>query len=150
MAGRKRRIVVVAFAALAVLAFGGIYVLSIVLSDHVAFRQGGPAYAIIVTSKTVHDFPRFTAAGRDADFTYSARDGTAPGQITMTYSSKDVVNALDRKYRTYCQRQGYASVPESERLLPSRLGCDAPDYRIQIDLQPRGTTTLVTVVFWEQ
>ena len=112
--------------------------------------RGDAAYTIVATSKTVRDFPRFTTAGQAVDFTYSARDGTAPGQITMTYFSTDAAEDINRKYRDYCQRQGYPIVPEDRHLLSSRLGCDGSDYRIEVDFRRYNTATLVTVVFLER
>jgi len=130
---------------------GGFYVLGIALGDHVTFREGDVAYTIVVTSKTVRNLPRFAAAGQAAAFTYSARDGTAPGQIILTYSSQDAVAELDRKYRDHCTRQGYDGVLENRLFLEkSRLGCDAFDYRIEFEFQRRATATLVTVVFLER
>ena len=151
MAGRALRVTLIAFLTLIVVAFGiGTYVLSVVFSDHITFRQSDAAYMFVVTSKTVRDFPRFTASRQAVGFTYTARDGTAPGQIIMTYSIKDAVEDLDRKHRSYCERQGYSIVPEDQHFLSSRLGCDASDYRIEVDLQQRNTATLVTVVFMEK
>ena len=128
----------------------GFYVLNVALSDHLTFQRSDIAYSIVVTSKTVREFPRFAAARQAVDFTYSARDGTAPGQIIMTYSSISAVEDLDRKYRSYCERQGYARFPEDELFLASRLGCDASDYRIEVDFQRRNNSILVTVVFLER
>lgn len=128
----------------------GIYVLNIVFSDGLKFRQNDAAYFIVATSKTVRNFPRFTAAVRPVDFAYSARDGTAPGQIVMTYSSSDVVADLEGKHRFYCQRQGFPIVPKDRLLSAARLGCDAPDYRIEIDFSRRNNATLVTIVFLER
>ncbi len=151
MAGRALRVRLVVFLTLTVVAIGsGIYVLSVAFSVHLTFQQSDAAYTIVVTSKTVRQFPRFTAAGQAVDFTYSARDGTAPGQIIMTYSSKDAVEDLDRKYQDYCERQGYARVPKDGHFLASRLGCDASDYRIEVDFRQRNNATLVTVVFLER
>ena len=151
MAGRALRVWLVALLTLLVAATGvGVYVLSIVLSDNLAFRQGSFAYAIVATSDTVRDFPRFVAAGQAVDFTYSPRDGTAPGEIVMTYTSEDAVDDLERKHRQHCERQGYEAVAEDGHLLPSRLACDAQDYRSEVDLQPRGSATSVTVVFLER
>ena len=151
MAGRGSRVGLVAFLSLTVVAIGaGIYVLSIALSDHLTFRRGGPAYAIVVTSGTVRDFPQFGAVKRGAEYTYSARDGTAPGHITMTYASTVGVEDLERRYRDHCARQGYARVPEDRHLLASRLGCDASDYRIEVGFRRQNGTTLVTVDFLER
>jgi len=151
MTGRTLRISVVAFLALVVaVTGGGLYVLNLVLSDNLAFRQGDFAY-IIVTTKTVRDFPRFAVIGEKVYFKYSARDGTAPGQIVMTYDSTDTVEDLERKHRAYCQRQDYPEISEDKRLLPSRLACDAFDYRIEIDFRlPRYNATSVRVVFLER
>ena len=149
--GRALRIWLVAFLTLVVVAIGsGIYILSVSLSDDLAFRQGDAAYYIVVTSKTVRDFPRYSEVGQVAKFIYSARDGTAPGQIVMTYSSKGSVGEIDEKYQDYCERQGYSKVPNEGLFLESRLGCDASDYRIEVDFQQRSTATSVTVVFIER
>lgn len=151
MAIRGLRVWLVVLSALTVIAIGGgLYVLNVVFSDNLTFEQGDPAYIFVVTSKTVREFPRFTAAGQTAKFTYSARDGTAPEQIIMTYSSKDTVEDLDREHRTYCERQGYVRVPGDSLILASRLGCDASDYRIEINFVQRKNATLVTVVFLER
>ena len=128
----------------------GIYVVNVIFGDNVTFRQGGVTYALIVTSDTVRDFPRFTTAGRPVDFAYSAKDGTAPSQIIMTYLSDEAAEALDRKHRNYCESMPYSIVPVDKHLLESILGCDAPDYRIEIDFHQRNVETLVTVVFLER
>lgn len=151
MAGRALRIRLAAFLALTVAAIGGgIYVLNVAFADHLTFRLNDAAYFIVVTSKTVGDFPRFTPVGQVVEFTYSARDGTAPGQIIMTYSSKSAMEDLERKYQGFCAGQSYAKVPEDRRFLASRLGCDASDYRIEVAFQRRNNATLVTVVFLER
>ena len=151
LAGKSLRIRLIAFTTLTVVAIGGgIYVLGVALSDHLTFGRNDAAYFIVVTSETVRDFPRFATVGQDVEFTYSARDGTAPGQIVMTYSSKDTVEDLDRKYQGHCTRQGYGRVPKDGYFLASRLGCDASDYRIEVDFQRRANVTLVTVVFLER
>ena len=150
MARRALRVSLVAFLTLIAVLIGiGFYVLNVALSDHLTFQQSDVAYSIVVTSKTVREFPQFTAAGQTVDFTYSARDGTAPGQIIMIYSSSNSVEDLDRKHRVYCERQGYSIVPENEHLLSSRLGCDSSDYRIEVDFQQRNNAILVTVNFLE-
>ncbi len=151
LAGRAVRVGLIALLALTVTAIGaGIYVLSVSLGEHVTFRRGDAAYYIIATSKTVRAFPRFSASARAADFTYVARDGPAPGQITMTYSSTAGVADLDRKHRAYCESRNYTSVPEDDLFLASRLGCDASDYRIEVFLRPRENGTSVTVDFVER
>ena len=151
LAGRPLRIRLAAFLTLAVVTIGGgVYVLGIALSDHVTFRRNDAAYFIVVTRKTVRDFPRFATVGQAVEFTYSARDGTAPGQIIMTYSSHDGLEDLDRKYQGYCGRQGYTRVPKDGHFLASRLACDASDYRIEVNFQQRKNATMVTVVFLEK
>ncbi len=128
----------------------GIYVLSVSLSENLTFRLGDAAYYIIATSKTVREFPRFSAAAQAVNFTYSARDGPAPGQISMTYASTAATEDLDRRHRAYCEGQRYASVPEDDLFLASRLGCEASDYRIEVKLRPRDQGTWVTVEFLER
>lgn len=129
---------------------GGLYVLNLVLNDNLAFRQGDFAYTI-VTTKTVREFPRFAVIEERVYFTYSARDGTAPGQIVMTYDSTDSVKELERKHRAYCRREDYPDISKDKRLLPSHLACDASDYRIEVDFQvPRNNATSVRVVFLER
>ena len=128
----------------------GFYVLNVALSDNLSFRPGDVAYYIVATSRTVREFPRFSAAAQAVDFTYSARDGTAPEQISMTYASTAAAEDLDRRHRAYCQVQHYASVPEDDLFLASRLGCEASDYRIEVNLRPHDQGTLVTVDFVER
>ena len=128
----------------------GIYVLNIIFSEYIAFRQGGPAYTLLVTSDTVRDFPRFATAGQAVEFAYSARDGTAPSQITMTYASDETAEVLDRKHRDYCERKPYSAVPANKLLLESVLGCDASDYRIEIDFRQHNSAIIVTEVFLER
>ena len=128
----------------------GSYVLRVALSEHFTFRQGDAAYWIVMTSKTARDFPRFLAEGQDAAFVYSARDGTAPGWITMTYTSSDTLPDLDSNHRRYCRSQGFSAVPKDGLLLTTRLGCDAPDYRIEIEFRPAGDHNQVTVLFLER
>lgn len=151
MSGRVVAKSLVALMLLAVAALAaGFYVLRLVLSDDLAFRQGDLAYAI-VTSETIRAFPRFSAIGDDVDFRYSARDGTAPAEIEMTYHSPDSVDDLLRKYSAYCELQEYAAVPEDEHFLPSRLACDAADHRIEVDFRvPGPDATLVSVTFLEK
>lgn len=150
-AARARRVLLVVVLTLAAAtAGGGLYVARIVFSDHLVFRQGGAAYVLIVRSETVRGFPRFAAAGREAEFTYSARDGTAPGVIAMTYASAAGAGDLAARYRDHCRRRGYAPVADGDRLLDSRLACDAADYRIEIAFAARGGATRVTVTFLER
>jgi len=145
------RVGLVAIIALIAVLIGiGFYVLNVVFSDRLNFQQSDIAYSIVVTSRTIRDFPRFTATGGDVDYTYSARDGTAPGQIVMAYHSNSPADDLDRKYRTYCVRRSYSAIPKNELFLDSRLGCDATDYRIEVNFQQRKESVSVTVVFLEK
>lgn len=134
----------------AVIIGGCLYILILVTSDHLEFRENDLAYLAVVTSQTVSGLPRFKAGGDPADFVYSAREGTAPGQIIMTYLSEDTAEGLAQKHRDHCLDRGYAQVPEDQFLLPAQVACDAEDYRIEIALQERGDQTLVTVNFLER
>ena len=151
MTGRAVRVGLIAVLMSTVIVIGvGAYVLSVSLSEHLTFRLGDAAYYIVATSKTVREFPRFSASGKAVNFTYRARDGPAPGQISMTYASSAAAQDLDRRHRAYCEDQRYASVPEDDLFLASRLGCEASDYRIEVGLLPRVKGTLVTVDFLER
>jgi len=130
---------------------GGVYIFNLVMSDNLNFRQGDFAHAIVVRSKTIRTFPNFDVIRDGVHFTYSAGDGTAPEQITIRYDSSESVDDLTQKYQAYCEGKGYPIIPEDKHLLRSRLACDAPDYRIEIDFQlPRYDATSVNVVFLEQ
>lgn len=129
---------------------GCLYILILVTSDHLEFRENDLAYLVVVTSETVSGMPRFKAGEDPAEFAYSAREGTAPGQIVMTYLSEDTAEGLVQKHRDHCRGRGYAQVPEDQFLLPAQIACDAEDYRIEISLQERGDRTLVTVNFLER
>ncbi len=144
-----RALLTICLAAAAAAVAGGVYVLSIALSEDISFQEHHPAYWIVVTSDTVRGFPRFEADGESATFTYRARDGTAPGQITMAYVSKQPIEALEQKHRLFCTQVGYVHVEKNKLLLPTQLGCDAADYRIEIDFRPRADSVLVTVMFLE-
>jgi len=141
---------IVALALLAVAVVCGVYVLRLILSDHLIFRENGLAYAIIARSGTVRDFPRFNGDGRADEFTYAAMDGTAPGEIVMRYASNHAIADLEQMHRLHCNRHGFRQVPRDDHIMPSRLACDAPDYRIEIDLQQHGDMVSVTVTLVQQ
>ena len=125
---------------------GGLYLFSLVTSDNLEFRDGGLTYAIIVNSRTVSEWPR----GEPARFTYSARDGTAPAVILLSYRSQDSVSDLMQKIRDHCRAEGFAWVPE-DRFLPNTvMACDAEDYRIEVALGKQGGGNGVQVSFLEQ
>ncbi len=144
-----RILFLVCLAAVAAAAAGGIYVLSVALGENVTFEEYDPAYWIVVTSDTVRDFPRFEAEGQTAVFTYDARDGTAPEMIDVQYASSEQPDALARRFYEHCALMAFSPVSKDDLFLPGDLGCDAPDYRIEIALAPRGGGTSVTVRFLE-
>lgn len=133
----------------AALAIGSVYyVFNLLTSDNLKFRKGDFAYMLIVRSNVIHDFPTFDVIKEGVSFVYSARDGTAPEEIIMSYDSAASIDDLLQKYRAHCADQNYSEVPEEDFLMHSRLACDAPDYRIEIDFQlPRYDATRVTVSF---
>ena len=137
------------FSLFAALVIGsGFYVFSLVTSDNLKFQKGDFAHTLIVRSDTIRNFPIINPFDDDIYFTYSARDGTAPEQITMSYDSLASVDELPEKFAAFCKEQNYAAVPQSDYLLRSILACDAPDYRIEIELYlPRHNATRVTVSF---
>lgn len=145
------RIVLVTCLVVAVLAVTvTAYVLRVALSDHYTFRKNDIAYFLVVTSRTIRDFPSFTDADETLKFTYQARDGTAPSQITITYNSNQPAETLRRDYRRHCVDKGYSIVAQDQFLLSSNSGCDAPDYRIETTFQKLSAGTVVTVVFLER
>lgn len=127
---------------------GGFYVFNLLTSDNLKFKKGDVAHALIIRSGTIRNFPTFDRVSDDVRFTYRARDGTAPEEIVMTYDSSLSIDDLLHKLKAHCESQNYDEVPEDKFLLRSQLACDAPDYRIEINMQlPRYDATRVTVTF---
>lgn len=149
MSARALRTTFIAILALIVTSIGaGVYVLSVVTSDYLTFRQHHIAYFIVTMSSTIRNFPKFSVIGDEVRFTYSAREGVAPEHITMNYDSSETFENLLQKHQAHCADRGYRIIPEKEFLTQSRLACDAPDYRIEIDIDlPRHNATPVTINF---
>ena len=125
---------------------GGLYVFSLVTSDHLEFQDGGLTYAIVVNSRTVSEWPR----DEPARFSYSARDGTAPAVIILSYQSQDSVSDLMQKIRDHCRTNGFAWIPEDWFLPDTVMACDAEDYRIEVALEKQGGRNGVRVNVLEQ
>lgn len=119
-------------------ATGTTYTLSVVLSDHVTYHRGDIAYRLTVTSDTVRDFPTFARDVKRVDYTYSARDGTAPEQIELSYDSPIHPDDLLEAHRAHCVRQGFDTAGISGHDLRSVVHCQAGDYDITATVQPRG------------
>lgn len=147
-AGRVGLVTCLVVAVLAVAV--AVYVLRIALSDHYTFGKNDIAYFLVVTSPTIRDFPRFTSAGEPLEFTYQARDGTSPSQITLSYNSQEPVETLHRNYHRHCVDKGYPVVARDQYLRLSDFGCDAPDYRIEALFRKLGAGNFVTAVFLER
>ena len=145
------RIVLVTCLVVAVLAVAvTVYVLRVALSDHYTFAKNDIAYFLVVTSPTIRDFPSVTDANETLKFTYQARDGTAPGQITLTYNSHEPLKTLHQNYRRHCADKGYPIIARAQYLLSSDFGCDAPDYRIETTFRKLSAGHVVTAVFLER
>ena len=137
MAKRTSRFVL-SIAGLAVLAAAGgaLYALSIVLSDHLTYHRGDIAYRLTVTSDTVRGFPTFAMDEKLVDYTYSARDGTAPEQIELTYASEIHPDDLAKAHRYHCVRQGFETNGLDDSQTVNIVRCMARDYFITSAIQP--------------
>lgn len=138
MAKRSSRIVV-AVAGLVLIAAvaGAVYALSVVLSDQVTFHRGDIAYRLTVTSDTIRGFPTFATDEQLVDYTYSARDGTAPEHIELSYASSIHPDELADAHYAHCVRQGFETIDINDRQLASVVRCRAGDYLITAAAQPR-------------
>jgi hypothetical protein len=118
-------------------ATGAVYALSILLSDQVTYRRGDIAYRLTVTSDTIQSFPTFAKDERLIDYTYSARDGTAPEHIELSYASTIHPDELADAHHAHCVRQGFETIDINDRQLASVVRCRAGDYLITAAAQPR-------------
>ncbi len=146
-----RRPLLAGLVSIAVLAIAlvvvGINVILLVTSDHLDFGEDDLAYHIIVTSETVKNLPRFKPDQERVSFVYSARDGTAPEQITMLYRSEVPPEDLVRRYRTHCQDHGFAEYESDFTPVPTQLACAADDYQIEFAIFGKDGETDVSVFF---
>lgn len=134
--------------ALITVAGSAIYVLSVVLSDHLTYRRSDLAYRLTVTSDTIRGFPTFAKDERQVDYTYSARDGTAPEHIELTYASEIHPDELVQAHRFHCERQGFEFDDARGSQLLNVVRCTARDYFITTAVHPRDNgETRVSVSF---